>query len=421
MVDTELLTRFALAIGLGLVVGLQRQRVETQMAGIRTFSLITLLGAVCAALAQPFGVAVLAAGLLGVAVLAVLGNVLALRPADRENLADPPGLTTEVAMLLMYAVGAYVMIGDPMLCLMVAGGVAVLLQLKEPLHKAIAALGDRDFWAIIQFILISAVILPIVPDRTIGPYDVVNPRDVWWMVVLIVGIGLAGYLVYRFFGEKAGTLLGGILGGLVSSTATAVGWAQRTRDAERLVPLASVVILVSSTVAFVRVMIEVAVVAPGLIPKVLPPIAVLLGVMIAMSWLEHRRAAGEERDGVSPELGNPSKLGPAFIFAAVYAGVLIAIAAAKEHFGQSGLYLVAVLSGLTDMDAITLSTSRMMKEGSVEVPTGWRLIVTASIANLAFKLGTLATISPIALTRRVGLRFAVAAAAGVALIFLWPA
>lgn len=418
MVDIDLLTRFGLAIGLGLLVGLQRQRVESRMAGIRTFSLITLLGAVCSALAKPFGVAVLAAGLLAVAGLAVMGNLLAARQAGEDGI--DMGLTTEVAMLVMFAVGAYAMVGDPMLCLMVAGGVAVLLHIKDPLHKAIASLGDRDFWAIIQFILISAVILPIVPDRTIGPYDVVNPRDVWWMVVLIVGIGLAGYLVYRFFGEKAGTLLGGVLGGMVSSTATAVGWAQRTRGAEALIPIAAVVILVSSTVSFVRVMIEVAVVVPGLALKVLPPIAVMLAVMIVMSWLEHRRAKGEE-SGESPELGNPSKLGPAFIFAALYAGVLIAIAAAKEHFGERGLYVVAVLSGLTDMDAITLSTAHMMKEGTVEVPTGWRLIVTASIANLAFKLGTLATMSPAALTRRVGLRFGIAAAAGVSLIFLYPA
>lgn len=418
MIDTELLTRLALALGLGLLVGLQRQRVESRLAGIRTFSLITLFGAVCAVLAEPFGAAVLVGGLLAVTALAVMGNVLAMRQArDGEHDA---GLTTEVAMVLMFAVGAYTTTGDAMLCLMLAGGVAVLLQIKDPLHKAIASLGDRDFWAIIQFILISAVILPIVPDRTLGPYDVVNPRDVWWMVVLIVGIGLAGYLVYKFFGEKAGTLLGGILGGLVSSTATAVGWAQRSRGQEALVPIAAVVIVVSTTVSFVRVLIEIAVVAPSVVWQVYPPILVLLASLILFSWLEQRRADGDG-DEDKPVLDNPSKLGPAFIFAALYAGILVAITFAKEHLGEGGLYLVALLSGLTDMDAITLSTSHMMQDGSVETETGWRLIVTAAVANLAFKLGTLATVGPVALTRRVALRFGTAAAVGLALIFLWPA
>jgi uncharacterized membrane protein (DUF4010 family) len=323
-------------------------------------------------------------------------------------------------MLLMFAIGAYSMIGDPILCLMVAGGVAVLLHLKDPLHQAIAALGDRDFWAIIQFILISAVILPIVPDRTIGPYDVVNPRDVWWMVVLIVGLSLAGYLAYRFFGDKAGTLLGGVLGGVVSSTATAVSWAQRTRTQENLVPIAAVVILVSSAVSFARVMVEVAVVAPRVVLQVIAPIAVMLAVMIVLSWLEYRRARNEETGGESPELGNPSRLAPAFIFAAIYATVTLAIAAARDHFGESALYGVAFLSGLTAMDAITLSTAKMMKAGSVELATGWRLILTGALANLAFKLGTVATISPAGLTRRIALHFGVAAAVGLAMIFLWP-
>ena len=423
MPEYELITRLALALGLGLLVGLQRQRLSTRMAGIRTFSLITLLGAVCAALAEPFGVAILAAGLLAVVALAVLGNLLKVQHAastgQNEAGQIDPGLTTEVAMLLMYTIGAYVMVGDAIVGLVVAGSVAVLLQLKDPLHRAIASLGNDDFWAITQFVLISLVILPIVPDRRLGPYDVINPREVWWMVVLIVGIGLAGYLVYRYFGEKTGTLLSGILGGLVSSTATTVGWAQRSRDQHLLIPVSAVVIVVASTVVFVRVLIEIAVVAPAVLPIAGPPIGILLLTLIALAWLEHRRSASET-PAESQALGNPSELRSAFVFAAIYAGVLLAIAFAKNSLGQSGLYLVAVLSGLTDMDAITLSTSQLMKDGRVEVATGWRLIVTASLANLAFKLATLAFVGPLPLLRRVATRFLVAIGVGLALLFFWP-
>lgn len=389
------------------------------MAGIRTFSLITLLGAMCSALAQPFGALVLAAGLAGVATLAVLGNVLERRRRAEIEDADPPGLTTEAAMLLMYALGAYVMVGDAMVALVVAGGVAVLLQLKRPLHQAIASLGENDFWAITQFVLISVVILPIVPDRTFGPYDVINPRQVWWMVVLIVGIGLAGYLASRFAGDKVGTVLGGLLGGLVSSTATAVSWSQRSREHHALVPAAAVVIVISSAVVFVRILIEVAVVAPRLLLEVGGPILILLALMVGLGWLEHRRheiESGEPR----PELANPSELRSAFVFAAIYAGVLLAVAAAKDHFGDRGLYLVALLSGLTDMDAITLSTARMMSGGEVETATGWRLIVTASLANLGFKLAAIGVAGPLPLLRRVAIRFLAAAGAGLLLLFLWP-
>ncbi len=367
----------------------------------------------------------LPAGLLAVAALAVLGNVLkarlALEKGDKGQPAQPadPGLTTEMAMLLMFTVGAYAMVGDAIICLVVTGGVAVLLQLKEKLHSAIASIGKDDFWAITQFVLISLVILPIVPNRTFGPYDVINPREVWWMVVLIVGIGLAGYLVYQFFGEKAGTLLGGILGGLVSSTATAVTWAQRSRDQRKLTPLAAVVIVVSSTVVFVRVLIEIAVVAPFVLSQAGPPIAVLLLTMVTLAYLERRRSAGETGEE-RPVLTNPSELGAAFVFAGIYAGVLLAIAAARDLLGSGGLYLVAILSGLTDMDAITLSTAQLMKAGSLDIGTGWRLIVTASLSNLAFKLGILAFAGPLPLLRRVALRFLTAIGVGLALIFLWP-
>ncbi len=419
MPETELLSRLALALGLGLLVGLQRQRAEARMAGIRTFSLITLLGAVCGTLAQPFGVLILAAGLVGVATLAVLGNVLERRRRAEIEDPDPPGLTTEAAMLLMYTLGAYVMIGDRMVAVVLAGGVAVLLQLKRPLHRAIASLGENDFWAITQFVLISVVILPIVPDRTFGPYDVLNPRQIWWMVVLIVGIGLAGYLAGRFAGNRAGIVLGGLLGGLVSSTATAASWAQRSREQLALVPAAAVVIVISSAVVFLRVLIEVTVVAPQLLPRVGGPILIILLTMVGMGWLE-RRSQRDASDDPPAELANPSELKSALVFAGIYAGVLLAVAAAKDQFGDRGLYLVALLSGLTDMDAITLSTARLMSGGEVETATGWRLIVTASIANLGFKLSAVGLAGPLPLLRRVALRFVVAAAVGLALLFLWP-
>jgi uncharacterized membrane protein (DUF4010 family) len=417
VLDSHLLTPLGLSLGLGLLVGLQRQRSESSLAGIRTFPLITVFGTIAAALAQTYGGAVLAAGFLALAGVIVTANLLRHRDAERTY---DPGQTTEAALLLMFGVGAYLFAGDASIAVVVAGGVAVLLQLKEPLHRAVAGLGDHDFKAITQFVLIALVILPLLPDRDFGPYEVLNPRDIWWMVVLIVGLGLCGYLVYKYVGGKTSGLLGGLFGGLVSSTATAAGWSQRAKSAEALVPLAAVAIVLSSSVVFARVLIEVAVVSPQVLLAVAPPIAILMALMLALAFLEHRRAAGEEEDGERPELGNPSELRSAIVFALIYALVLMAVAAVTKWLGPRGLYLVALISGMTDMDAITLSTARMMTGGEVEPATGWRVIVTASLANLAFKLGIVGFTAPRALLTRVATRFSVAFAAGLALIFLWP-
>src|SRR5499426_1334578 len=218
-----LFKQLVIALGLGLLVGLQREYADSQLAGIRTFPLVTILGVVCAMLAQSFGGWVIAAGLIAVAGLIVVGNLEKFHagPAD-------PGLTTEIAMLLMYGVGAYVVVGPETIAIAIGAGAAVLLQYKGQLHGMARKLGDEDLRAIMQFVLMSLVILLVLPNRTYGLYAVLNPREIWLMVLLIVGLSLAGYITYKFFGEHAGLLLGGILGGVISSTATTVSYARRT-------------------------------------------------------------------------------------------------------------------------------------------------------------------------------------------------
>lgn len=406
--------QLGLALGLGLLVGLQRQRSDASLAGIRTFPLVTVMGTVTAWLAESYGGWLLGVGVLAVVALAILGNVVRLRATD--STADP-GLTTEFALVLMFCVGAYAVAGEAVVAVVLAGGLAVLLQLKEPMHRLAARIGDEDFRAVTQFILISLVILPVLPNRTYGPYDVLNPRQAWWMVVLIVGISLGGYACYRLFGGRAGSALAGLLGGLISSTATTVSYARRSHR-EGAAALASLVIVMSSTVVFVRVLVEIAAVAPGTLPTTAPPLLLMLGLLGALAATTWRR--GRHQTEAMPAHGNPSELRSALVFAALYAVVLLAVAAAREHLGEAGLYAVAVLSGLTDMDAITLSTSQLMNAGRVDADTGWRLILTAGLANLAFKLGAVAVLGSRELLRHLGWLWAVAGAGGLALLWLWP-
>lgn len=191
--EQEILKSLGIALLLGLLVGLQREWDKHPLAGIRTFTLITLFGAISALLAREFGGWILAASLLAVAGLLVTGNWMTENGDDDA----PPGQTTEIAALLMFAVGAMLMAGHTVPAVVLAGTTAVLLHIKERLHSAIGKLSTTDVRAIFQFVLIALVILPLLPDQTFGPYDVLNPFKIWLMVVLIVAISLTGYLPYR--------------------------------------------------------------------------------------------------------------------------------------------------------------------------------------------------------------------------------
>ena len=409
---TAIFQQLGISLGLGLLVGLQRERVESQIAGVRTFPLVTILGTVCALLGQSFGGWVIVVGFAAVAAMIYLGNTVEINKG-----AGDPGLTTEIAILLMFGVGAYLVIGYREVAITIGGGVAVLLQFKGQLHGFVARLGNDDLKAIMQFALISLVVLPVLPNRSFGPYEVLNPRQIWWMVVLIVGVSLGGYIAYKFLGEKSGILLGGILGGLVSSTATTVSYAKRTAKAPGNSRLAAIAIMIASTVVFARLLMEIAIVAPAFLAVAGAPILailLLLGMLSAALWF-----AGPRGQNEIPVQENPSELKPALLFGLIYALVLIAIAAAREHLGSRGLYVVAGLSGLTDVDAITLSTSRLVNLGRLSMNEGWKLIVIASMSNLVFKAATIALIGHPRLLAKIAPLYCVALAAGVLLLTLW--
>jgi uncharacterized membrane protein (DUF4010 family) len=407
------LGRLAIALGLGLLVGLQRERAESSIAGLRTFALVTVLGGLAGLLAQEFGGWVLGAALLAVAAMVVIGNVAKIRARFHD-----PGITTEVAVLLMFGVGAFLMYGAVEVGIVLGGTVAVLLHAKARLHGFVERLGDQDVAAIMRFVLLTLVILPVLPNQTYGPFDVLNPRHMWLMVVLIVGISLGGYLAYKLLGDRTGTLLAGILGGTISSTATTVTYGRMGRLGGRTATLSAVVILLASTVVFVRVLVEIAVVAPGSLRISAPPLIVLL---LAFGGLSHLAWSRREADAEAmPKQGNPTEMRFALAFGLLYGVILLAVAAGQEWFGDEGLYVVAVISGLTDMDAITLSTATLTRQGRVEPETLWRVVVVASIANLAFKLGVAGALGGRGLLVRLAPYYGAGALVGVLLILFWP-
>lgn len=351
-------------------------------------------------------------GVAAAAVLLVIGNVQKLSQGAAE-----PGLTTEFAAMAMYGVGVVAAIGPPAVAVALSGAIALLLHLKRPLHEFVDRIGEQDVRAIMQFVLIGLVILPVLPDRDYGPFSVWNPRNIWLMVVLIVGMSLAGYVTFKLVGQRAGVVLTGLLGGMISSTATTVSYARRSRDANLSVSNATAVIVLASTVAIIRVLLELAVVAAPWLPVMAPPLAILLAVMAVASLGCAGLAGDRAPEPHAPD--NPAELRSAVAFGLIYAVILLAVAATTHYVGNDGLYLVAVVSGLTDMDAITLSTGRMVQQGNLPAEMGWRLVLVAALANLSFKGLLIAALGPRRLLWQFGIVLCVVMAAGLTLLVRW--
>lgn len=405
--------QLALSLGLGLLVGFQREWAAKRIAGIRTFPLVTLLGTLTAQLAQGFGGWVFAGGFVALAAIVWSGS-------QESHSGERPetGITTEVALLVMFVVGAVVAQGQPMAAVAVSGAVAVLLHWKRPLHDFVRRVGEDEVRSVMQLVLIGLVILPALPNRHFGPLQVLNPFEIWSMVVLIVGISVGAYLVHRLVGPNVGTVVAGVLGGLVSSTATTVSYARRAHAAPAGIPATALVLVLASTVVLPRVLLLAALVAPGVFRDLAPPLLAMFAVLFVLSlvcYLVTRR----ELSRVALDHA-PSDLRAAVAFGLLYGAVLLSVAAARRWLQDAGLYVVAALSGLTDVDAITLSTAQLLEGGRLETGIGWRLVLIGVLANLAFKAAAAWGLGPPRLRPWILALFGSAWLFGAGVLLLWP-
>ena len=373
-----------LALGIGFLVGLEREWAENKLIGLRSFALIGLTGGLTALLAEPWGGWVVSVGLLAVAAL-VLMHLATRRQKTPDDGPEEHGTTTVIATLAVYLVGAACVAGYQTHGVVMGGVITILLHWKAPLHGLVARIGASEFNAITRFVLITLVVLPVLPDDTFGPYDVFNPFQAWLLVVLIVGLNLAGYVAFRLLSADSGAVVGGILGGMISSTATTVSFSGITRRQPELAAAAALIILLASTVVYPRIGLELAVVAPGLLASAALPLATFAAVMLLAAVLVYPRV--RRQTVAMPEQENPARLQVALTFAGLYVVILFAVSAAREHLGSDAIYIVAFVSGLTDVDAMTLSVGQLFSRGNLEADTAWRAIFLASLANLLFKVG----------------------------------
>jgi uncharacterized membrane protein (DUF4010 family) len=398
-----------IALAVGFIIGLEREWADNKPVGVRSFSLIAAFGGMSALLLPEAGGWVIATGLLALALILVLH-------AYRRKLE---GITTLVAAFIVYLLGAAAVAGYWVPVIVTGGAVMVLLHWKKPLHRWVDRLGARDVEIIVRFVLIALVILPVLPDRNFGPYGVFNPFTAWFLVVLIVGINLVGFVAFRLVGTRAGGWIAGLVGGLVSSTATTISYAGMSKRQHDLAPVAALVILVASTVVYGRVLVELAVVAPGLVGSMAGPALAFSVVLLGLSVIAFR-AFGRESVMELPERDNPARMRQALTFAALYVLILFAVAAARAQVGDEAVYAVAFISGLTDVDALTLSIGQLYSGGQATGFDAWRAIFLATLSNLLFKFVAAALLGSPGLRRWMLGTGAAALSTGTAVLLLWP-
>lgn len=387
------LEAFGTALGIGLLVGMERERRPDSAAGLRTFALVAMLGCLFALLGEKTGGPwLLAVGLLVVSAAMVASNFSAQQEEQYR------GFTSEAAIIITYGLGAAVWFDYATLAVMLGITTTVLLYFKAELKQFSQRTTPKDINSILQFAVLSLVILPILPNQDFGPYAALNPRQIWWMVVLISGLALSGYLALRIVGTRHGATLLGIFGGLASSTATTMMFSRHARELGNLVRMAALVILIANVMVMIRLGLVSGVVAPTLIT----PIAIVFacgivpGVAMALYGWKILSARGELP---LPEVSNPTELKTAVSFGLLYAVVLLASAWLQDIAGNKGLYIVALASGLTDADASVLSTLRLFNLEKIPSREAVIAVTLALLANLVFKIGLVISIGGSKLAR----------------------
>jgi len=398
--NVEALPQFLTSLSIGLLIGLERERNPSAKAGLRTFALVAVLGTLMALLSDKLG----SPWLVIAGLLAIAGTIIAAYLNETPAEDSDPGTTTVVALLLSYGLGVMIWFGLSKLAVMLAIGVTALLYFKPELRGFTQRLARRDLVAVLQFSVLSFIVLPILPNQDFGPYNAFNPYQAWLMVVLISGISLAGYAALHVVGTRYGAPLLGFFGGLVSSTATTLIYAKHGKANQAMTHLAASVIVIASVVVLFRLLVVSSIVAYGALPTLLPVFASgLLAGLIATIYAWHKTIKVNEL--FIPETSNPAELHSAIGFGLLYVVVLLGSAWMEDRAGSQGLYAVALVSGLTDVDAITLSSLRLFNLGQLSEHQTVTAITIAFLANVAFKFGVVMFIGGRVLARQVAIGF----------------
>nr|WP_294864925.1 MgtC/SapB family protein [uncultured Pseudogulbenkiania sp.] len=380
------LPRFVTSLAIGLLLGVERERKQHPLAGIRTFPLAAMLGTMLTMLGQMTATpALVAVGLAGVIALGFLPE------GHQEAEVQEPRTTTLVSLMLAYGLGALVWYNQSELAIATAILATALLYLKPELTGIARKLERRDLLSLLQFATLTFIILPILPNRAMGPYLALNPHKIWLMVVLIVGVSLTGYLAVRLLGGRVSGPWLGLLGGMVSSTATSLVYAREARSNPGSLSFATSVILLANIVLFLRLIVLAAILVPAALGAMAMVMLPALGLGLITVFLRFRH--DQNQDG-HPELtlSNPTELKLALGFALMFAVVVLCSAWLHDLYGSRGIYAVALISGVNDVDPITLTVLNLFGEHRLDIHQVIISVVLAVFANNLFKFGLIASL-----------------------------
>ncbi len=376
---------------IGLLIGAERgwhdRAAErgSRPAGVRTFGVIGLLGGLWALLANELGTVLLGFAFLAFAILMATAHFVSATGTRSY------GVTTMVAAFATFALGAMAVRGYMAPAAAAAVVITILLGLKPILNTWVERLKPQEIHAVFKLLLISVVLLPVLPNRTIDPWNVLNPYEIWWMVVLIASISFLGYFAIKIAGPRHGIGLTGVFGGLASSTALTLNLSRLGRHNSALHPLLASGVAIASATMFPRMLVIIGVIHPALLKHVAAPMMVMSAIgYLGSAWL-WRKSKSQSTPG-ELLLKNPLELTKAIQFGALLAFILLLSKAARVWFGNSGILVLAGLSGLSDVDAITLSISRMASV-DLSLDVAAKALVIVAIVNTILKGGMVALIT----------------------------
>jgi len=422
-IDLDLATiqNFAIAILIGALIGIEREKrrdTEVTIGGIRTFVLLAMLGAAGGFLSARFDTVWPLLVVVAIGGMTVVAGLL----IDLDESKKPTGLITELAAIVVTLLAGLATLGQPALAVSLGIVVTALLAYKQPLHGLIDRIGWDDIFAGLRLLIASFIVLPLLPDRTIDPWQALNPRELWLLVVLISALSMIGYIATRWLGPGRGAVITGLTGGLVSSTAATLAFSRQSREAgeAHAAHMFAIGTLIAWTVMFVRVVVISFAVFPALMRELATSMAMMglasLASVAALYWW-HRRSQSQEKGGGSTQIAitTPFSLTQAVKFVLLFAVILLLVKIIGAQNQQGGLYLVALLAGLTDVDAITLSMSQYARGGG-GAGVATTAIIIAALANTAVKAGMAATIGSAHYRRPILIATGLIGAAGIVAI-----
>lgn len=397
-----LLQNFAYALAIGALVGIEREKHKvsnlSSFGGVRTFMLLALLGAVGAwlglQLQQPWP---------ELAVLAVV-SLLVLAAYNRKQREEPqaPGLTTELSAMLVFLLGGAVMHGHAGIAVALAIITSAILAFKQPLHGLVDKIGNDDLYAGLKLLIATFIVLPLLPDHALDPWQAFNPYKIWLLVILISLLSLVGYIATRLLGPARGTAVAGLAGGLVSSTAVSLSFARLSKqpqDGDNQDDALACGILLAWSVMSLRVLLMVGIVYLPLLSPLWPSISAMALVTLLMAAYFYRRAPQLQANSAT-SVSNPFSLWAASQFALMFAAVLLIVKLTEHYAPAEGLYLVAAIAGTTDVDAITLSMAQYAQQAGREQLAATALVI-AVLSNTLVKTVLVCTLGSTGLRQRL--------------------